>query len=126
MVRWPHRDRDNVLMLRYEDLKADLPGSIARISGFLGWSSTRDVLERAAHYASFGWMKANSERFAGRDADGRPMFRPGGFIRKGETGDHKTHLTPEQEARILRRCRHALPPECLDYLELPGDGEPRA
>jgi hypothetical protein len=122
---WPHRHRSNLLMLRYADLKADLRGAMLQIAGFLGWSVPPEALERALHYASFTWMKANSDRFVGRNADGSPMFRPGGFIRKGQTGDHKALLTPEQEARILRRCRDELPPDCLAYLDLPGSGEPR-
>lgn len=118
---WPQRDRANVLMLRYADLKADLAGAVAQIAGFLDWSSTPESIDRASYFASFRWMKANSERFAGRNADGSPMFRPGGFIRKGGVGDHKVHLTPQQEARILRRCRKEVPPECLAYLGLSED-----
>jgi len=105
-------------MLRYTDLNADLTGAMTQIADFLGWSVTPQVLERAAHHASFAWMKANSQRFAGRNVDGSPMFRPGGFIRKGQTGDHQAHLTREQEAKILRRCRQELPPDCLAYLGL--------
>lgn len=116
---WPRRDRENVLLMRYEDLREDLPGAMERILAFLGWSRGPEVLERAAHYASFAWMKANSHRFAGRNPDGTPAFRPGGFIRKGQTGEHKAHLTADQEARILQRCREDLPPDCLAYLGLP-------
>jgi hypothetical protein len=115
---WPQRGRDNLLMLRYSDLKADLPSAITRIADFLGWPLTPGIHERVVHFASFAWMKANSHRFAGRHTDGSPMFRPGGFIRKGETGDHKTQLSPAQEARILRRCHQELPRDCLAYLAL--------
>lgn len=117
---WPHRQHDNVLMLRYSDLKADLAGAMTQIAAFLGWPLTPETLARAVGYASFDWMKAHSERFAGRNADGSPMFRPGGFIRKGQTGDHKAHLSAEQEAKILGRCRQTLPLDCLAYLGLDG------
>ncbi|MBK1649024.1 sulfotransferase domain-containing protein [Rhabdochromatium marinum] len=115
---WPQRERDNLLMLRYSDLKADLPGAIQRIAAFLGWPVTPRTLEQAVQLSSFAWMKANSQRFAGRNADGSPLFRPGGFIRKGQTGDHTTQLTADQEARILGRCRQELPADCLAYLGL--------
>lgn len=121
---WPHRHRSNLLMLRYSDLKADLIGAMAQIARFLDWSLTPQALERAAQHASFAWMKTNSHRFMGRNPDGSPMFRPGGFIRKGETGDHKSHLTQDQEERILQRCRAELPPDCLAYLGLAEDEEP--
>lgn len=117
---WPQRGRENVLILRYLDLKADLPGSLGRIADFLGWRLSPAALERVAEYSGFPWMKANSHRFVGRNPDGSPMFRPGGFIRKGEAGDHKAHLSPAQEARILDRCRAELPADCLAYLGLAG------
>lgn len=113
---WPRRERDNVLMLRYSDLKADLPTAIRQIADFLGWPLTSRARERATEFSSFAWMKANSQRFSGRDADGNPLFRPGGFVRKGETGDHESQLSPDQESRILCRCREALPADCLAYL----------
>lgn len=116
---WPQRHRDNLLMLRYTDLKADLRAAMGRLLAFLGWSVTPQALERALQLSSFQWMKANSERFAGRDDDGRPLFRPGGFIRKGEAGDYKSRLSAAQESRILQRCRDELPPDCLLYLDLP-------
>lgn len=115
---WPQRHRDNVLMLRYDDLKADLAGAMERMLRFLGWTLSDAGLHRALQLSSFEWMKANAFRFAGEGDDGKPVFRPGGFIRKGRTGDYKTHLTPAQEARILARCRAELEPECLEYLGL--------
>jgi hypothetical protein len=115
---WPQRERHNLLMLRYSDLKADLSGAIERIAAFLGWPLTPRTLEQAARLSSFAWMKANSQRFAGRSSDGSPMFRSGGFIRKGQTGDHRTQLTADQDARILGRCRQELSADCLAYMGL--------
>ena len=115
---WPHRDRDNVLMLRYQDLRHDLAGGMKEIIDFLGWTVSEQQLARALEYSSFVWMKANADRFIGSMEDGSPFFRPGGFIRKGKTGDYRQHLDPAQEARILDRCRADLPAPCLAYLQL--------
>lgn len=119
---WPRRGRDNVLMLRYADLKAELPAAMEQILGFLGWTATVEELARAREYASFPWMKANAHRFVGQGEDGKPVFRPGGFIRQGRTGDYRTHLSPAQEARILARARADLPVECLAWLGLEEAG----
>lgn len=119
---WPRRGQDNVLMLRYADLKADLPTALEQILGFLGWTITKEGVDRTLEYASFPWMKANAHRFVGQGEDGKPVFRPGGFIRKGRTGDHANHLSPAQEARILERCRAELPEDCLAWLGLADTG----
>jgi hypothetical protein len=46
------------------------------------------------------------------------LFKPGGFIRKGQVGDHKEKLTQEQEQRILQRASEELTSECLAFLGL--------
>ncbi len=65
-------------------------------------------------------MKAHADRFTRFPEDEAPSFRPGGFIRKGEVGDYRNLLTPEQEARILEKARAMLPPDCLAFLGLPA------
>jgi len=48
----------------------------------------------------------------------KPLFKPGGFIRKGKTGDHKTKLSADQEQKILQKARDELEPACLEYLNI--------
>jgi hypothetical protein len=117
---WPHVGDDNVLWLRYEDMRQDLAGSIDRILAFLGWSIEPQQRARAQEYASFAWMKAHAEKFT-READSSDtLFRPGGFIRKGAVGDYASLLTPAHEARILEKARVTLEPECMEFLGLRG------
>ena len=33
---WAHKDDDNVLFLKYEDMKKDLPAAVARMAKFIG------------------------------------------------------------------------------------------
>lgn len=115
---WPHRDDDNVLILRYADLKSDLPAALSRIAAFLGWERTPAQLARAAELSSFAWMKANAERFTQDAATGRRVFRPGGFIRKGVVGDHDTLMTDAQARRVLEEAQRRLPEPCLAALGL--------
>ena len=113
---WPHVNDENVLWLRYEDMKQDLPGCIDRILGFLGWVITREQRQRAIEYSSFDWMKAHADKFTRQLAMKEHTFRPGGLIRKGRTGSYKTLLSAEQEQRILAKAREMLTPECLTFL----------
>ncbi len=115
---WPHRDDPNVLMLRYQDINADLPAAIDRIVTFLGWTLTAEGRARSIEHASFAWMKAHADKFTRFSKDGPSSFKDGTFIRKGKVGGHESELTPEQANAILDRARADLPPECLAYLGL--------
>ena len=112
---WPHRNDDNVLWLRYEDLKHDLKTGINQILTFLNWQISDEQLARVLTLCSFEWMKANSIRFARQSDSGEAVFKPGGFIRKGQVGDGKTILSTEQEKRILDKARERLTPDCLAF-----------
>jgi len=115
---WPHYHDDNVLWLRYEDMKQSLEGSINKIIEFLGWDMTTDQRNKALFYSSFEWMKTHSEKFTRQGKSAKPVFKPGGFIRKGQVGDHKTILSTEQEQRILEKTRQLLEPDCVELLGL--------
>lgn len=114
---WPHIHDDNVLWLRYEDMKQDIDPCVDRILQFLDWhiSDTRRVAVN--EYISFDWMKAHSDKFT-MSHRGEPLFKPGGFIRKGQVGDHKQRLSKSQEQQILDKANNMLADECLDFLGL--------
>lgn len=115
---WPQRERNNLLWLRFEDMKRDLPGAIDRIITFLGWDISAAQRAAAIEYSSFDWMKAHADKFTRQLSSDEPTFKPGGFIRKGTVGDHKTRLTEEQEQRILEKARETLAAGCLEFLDL--------
>ncbi|MBL1278579.1 MAG: sulfotransferase domain-containing protein [Ectothiorhodospiraceae bacterium] len=115
---WPHRNDNNILWLRFEDLKLHFNDQIDKILYFLKWEISDEQRQRVLHLCSFDWMKENSIRFARQNNTDEPMFKPGGFIRKGKIGEGKSTLTAEQEERILNKARDRLPPDCLVYLGL--------
>jgi hypothetical protein len=115
---WPHRNDDNLLMLRYQDLIADLPAAIDRIVAFLGWEATAEGRARTIEHASFAWMKANQEKFTRMSKTAPVVFRNDTFIRQGKVGGHSAELTTAQSNAILDRARTDLPRECLEYLGL--------
>lgn len=115
---WPHFHDDNVLWLRYEDLKRDLNGGINQILDFLSWSINEAQRKNILTYCSFDWMKANSHRFTSQGKDKKPQFKPGGFIRKGQVGGGKAMLSSEQEKRVMDMARDRLEPDCLKFLDI--------
>ncbi len=115
---WPHRADPNVLLLRYQDISADLAAAIDRIVAFLGWQLTPEGRACTIEHASFAWMKANSDKFT-RQSKGAPsVFKDGAFIRQGKVGGHKAELSREQAAALVARAHADLPPECIEFLEL--------
>ena len=114
---WPHYHDDNVLWLRYEDMKHDIDPCVDRILQFLGWQITATQRDAVNEYISFDWMKAHTDKFTVSHR-GEPLFKPGGFIRKGQVGDHKQQLSKAQEQQILNRANELLADDCLDFLGL--------
>ena len=54
---WPLRNKPNVLMLHFNDMKADHEGTIRKIAAFLGFAPTAEQWPRVLEYTSFPWMK---------------------------------------------------------------------
>ena len=115
---WPHKNDSNILWFRYEDMVKDLPGTVDLILAFLGWSLTAEQKSSVLDYSSFAWMKQHNDKFAARFDNGESMFEPGGFIRKGQVGDHKKLMTPKHEKQIVERAMKELPQDCLEFLAL--------
>ncbi|MGD2054739.1 MAG: sulfotransferase domain-containing protein [Gammaproteobacteria bacterium] len=115
---WPHINDNNVLWLRFEDMKESLEDAVDSIIAFLDWRITPQQRSKVLEHSSFDWMKTHSDKFTRQVKSEKPSFKPGGFIRKGEVGDHKTKLSAEQEQRILEKAEQILETDCLRYLGL--------
>ena len=97
---WTHKDDDNVLFLKYEDMKKDLPSAVAAIAKFIGQDISKELLEEIAHRTTFENMKKDSS--ANYEWRNSKVLKPTGtdFMRKGIVGDWKNYFTPEQVARL--------------------------
>ena len=115
---WPHKEDANVLWLRYEDMVKDLSKTVDQILNFLNWSLNETQKQNVLKFSSFDWMRQHNDKFVVRFDNGESMFKPKGFIRKGQVGDHKNLMSTEQEARIIQRAEKELPEDCLRYLDL--------
>ena len=96
---WAHKDDDNVLLLKYEDMKKDLPSTVVTIAKFIGQDISVELVEEIAHRTTFENMK--KDRTANYEWLSK-IRRPNesAFMRKGVVGDWKNYFTPEQIARL--------------------------
>ena len=97
---WSHKDDDNVLLLKYEDMKKDLPTAVAAIAKFIGQDISKELVEEIAHRTTFENMKKDSS--ANYEWRNSKVLKPTrtDFMRKGIVGDWKNYFTPEQIARL--------------------------
>jgi len=104
---WKWRDRSNVLLLTYEEVKSDLVAAVRRIAIFMGVDLTQDEVNAIVEVSSFSYMKKAKLKFDpgrvvpwGSDA--------GVMVRRRERGRSGDFLTPAQQQRIDDHCRAEL------------------
>lgn len=89
------RERENFLLLKYEDMKKDPRRTIEKICDFLEKKLEPDELDMVLKYSSFQAMKENNmTNFSIINSDVIPSGLK--LMRKGTTGDWKNHLTVAQ------------------------------
>ena len=112
---WACRNLPNVLLLHFNDLKADLAGSIRRIAAFLGIAIDEKIFPRIVSHCTFDYMKSNSHLVAPRGGVG---WKNGGdtFINKGTNGRWRDRLTAEDIAVYEKRAQAELGPDCALWL----------
>ncbi|XP_011661042.1 sulfotransferase 1C2A-like [Strongylocentrotus purpuratus] len=97
---WRKRNHPNVLFLKYEDMKRDLPGAVRQIAEFMGKSFSDDVIEKISEASTFQAMKKNpSSNPDTFDSPGRKVKSGNSFMRKGIIGDWKNYFTDDQNRR---------------------------
>lgn len=87
----------DILHLRFEDMKADLEGTIRKICEFTGQSLPEEAMAEVLHKCSFEYMKSHPEKFDLTYIHARVFnIRMGNFIRQGDSGDWKGKLNEKQ------------------------------
>ena len=115
---WQMRDRPNVLLLHYADLKADLPGAMRRVADFLGIVVPDALWPTLIEAASFGSMRRVGDTLLGETG---AAFRGGGgtFFHHGENGRWHGRLDPGH-LRLYEAKAAALPADCARWLAKQG------
>jgi hypothetical protein len=95
---WAQRDKPNVLICSFKEMRRDLEGTVRRVAAAMGVDAAPDVIARVTGQSTFDAMKRIDDRFSMW-----PLMPWGGnvtMIRKGSEGGASELLTPEQERRI--------------------------
>ena len=95
---WQHRDAPNILIVTFEGMKRDLKAVVARVSDFLGYNLSDEVICNITEQTTFDVMKNNP---AANKSD-LDLLMPGTtkFMRKGVIGDWRNVFTSEQSAMM--------------------------
>ncbi len=99
---WEQRERADVLLLSYEEMKRDLPGTIRRVADFIGIQLDNELLHIVTHQSSFAFMLAHKDKFDDKlmrerseKVAGLPTGSDSAKVRKGEVGEHRQELSAE-------------------------------
>ena len=60
---WPHKDSENTLFLTFEQLKADLSVSVAKVADFMEVTLTDEDMAKVVHQSSFAFMNEHNSHF---------------------------------------------------------------
>ena len=111
---WQIRDRPNVLLLHYADLKGDLAGMMRRVAAFLGIEVPATVWPELVEAAGFQAMRRVGDTFLGETG---AAFRGGGgtFFHHGENGRWHGRLDAA-DLNLYEAKAAALPADCSRWL----------
>ena len=132
---WGRRNESEVLLLCYEDMVADLPGTIDRMAGWLGIEIDDDRRARVIEWSSLETMQRHAGQFddhllreVRNEACGLPPGGEWGKVRPA--GDNRSTAKPDTETLALldRLWEEVVLPAtgCRDYAHLRASLEGRA
>ena len=112
---WNIRDLPNVLLLHFNDLKADMEREIRRIADFLGIEIDDETWPAIIEHCTFDYMKKNAPALSPEYND----FFSGGltnFVFKGTNGRWRDMLTAEDIEKYEHHASDNLTPDCAHWL----------
>lgn len=112
---WARRGEPNVLLVRYDDLCADLESQMRWLAGRLGIAVPEQVWPTLVEAATFEHMRDR----AGDLAPWPPPWATGdarAFFRRGSPGAGRELLNDEELAMYQARAERLAPPDMLEWL----------
>lgn len=100
---WAWRDRPNVLVLLYPEMKKDLPGTVDRIAGLLGVELDEQQRAEVIRKCGFSYMATKESCFAPPRLPLLTGKKRGQMMRSGSTGKSAEFLSAAQRAEIDAR-----------------------
>ncbi len=118
---WAVREQPNILLLHYDDLKADLDGQMRRVSAQLGIPVDEERWPALVEAATFEQMRANADRVA-PDTTNRIWQDNREFFHRGTSGQWGALLDAAGLDRYFARVAELAPDDLARWLHR----EPRA
>ncbi|CAN8275675.1 unnamed protein product [Cochlearia groenlandica] len=100
------KNKDRVLFLKYETMRADPMPYVKILAEFMGYGFTKEeeengVVEKVVNLCSFETLKNLEANKGEKDREDRPgVYANSAYFRKGKVGDWSNYLTPEMAARM--------------------------
>jgi aryl sulfotransferase len=112
---WAIRDLRNVKLVHFNDLKADLAGSIRDIARFIEIDIDEDKFPSIVHHCTFDYMKQNAPAVTPL---GGALWEGGAatFINKGTNNRWRDTLTDAEIRAYEARAEKELGKPCADWL----------
>lgn len=112
---WNIRKLPNVKLIHFNDMKADLAGSIREIAAFLEIPIDEAKFPKIVEHCTFDYMKAHADMVAPR---GGIMWNGGAktFINKGTNGRWRDTLNPAEVAAYEAKAVRKLGSACAKWL----------
>lgn len=115
---WERRRDPRVLLLHYNDLKADLAGEMRRIAAFLGVDVPAARWQRVVERCTFEGMRGRPAEIGEMDF----AFEGGlnGFLFKGTNGRWREVLERAELDAYAKRAAELVPPDAAAWIEQGG------
>lgn len=101
---WKKRNEPNILFLKYEDVKRNLPSVIKECAKFLNvdYELSPEQMDQICDHLKFDKMQSNPAVNLDPVINSNNKISNNNvkFIRKGQIGDWKNHLSPELSEKI--------------------------
>ncbi len=104
-----NKDRENSLVLKYEDMKKDHRGHVIKIAKFMGYNLSEKSVDFVVENSSIGSMRKKWE-------SKNPSWKEGSsFVRKAQVGDWLNHFSEEQSWWVDDQATRHLEPLGLTF-----------
>ena len=112
---WNIRHLPNVLLVHFNNLRANTKAEIERIAAFLEIEVAQQAWPNILQHISLDYMKQQAAKFEMMDA----VFIGGGstFVNKGTNGRWRDVLTPAEVKKADEIAARQLAPECAHWLK---------
>jgi aryl sulfotransferase len=117
-VAWAKRGAPNVLLVRYDDLCADLEGQMRWLAGRLGIAVPEQAWPALVQAATFERMRSRAERLVPPPPPGTVVDAVA-FFRRGSSGAGREILSDQDMAYYYARAAQLGPPDLLEWLHRP-------